>query len=91
MHIWSSKKGRLFITFDNHTDQHNVLDRKITCQNYVRALFERDLVDGVLHVGWSFPEGEENLKGVNYFERQNFTTNAAKGNQSQAPKTASEV
>jgi len=88
-HLKSSKKGRLFITFDNHTDQHNVLDRKITCQNYVRALFERDLVDGVLHVGWSFPEGEENLKGVNYFERQNFTTNAAKGMITSVPEGGS--
>lgn len=77
-HLKSSNKKRLFITFDNHTDQHNVLSDKITCQNYVRALFMRQLVDGVLHVGWSY-EGDENLKGVNYFDRTNYTTNAAKG------------
>lgn len=70
--------GFLVITFDEHTDQHTGFTEHVTCQNYVRPLLLRDIVNVVMHIGWGTPKGVCN--DINLFTKANVTKAAKKGN-----------
>jgi len=71
----------MLITFDEHTDQQTGFSNNdIKCSNYVVPLLTppNKVVDVVVHIGWDFPTGSENLHGTNVFTPQTVRRKARK-------------
>lgn len=67
----------LFITFDNHTDQHAAFNQNITCQNYVRPLIRKGIAKSAIHFGWHLPNYQRiPMHWVNHFDRHNYQQSA---------------